>query len=281
LKRYLCGQDVPLPSPTQNADDIQKGTILSIRSRFPISGYNDFFSRISAFNRAVMPSGLQAVPQEPSASELVRFIVCECPTETIGDLLVSMVPGPFDRPPEGLGGVYLMGLHQAFVFTGLQSDVAHECEHGAHYSIWRMTGFPVRMRRVEAEYLSTLLELIHFDDQMVLLRGILSKCKSIRGMNPKAKPHLEASFRFIHRLKGRYGMSEDEILRGMAYMEKPTETDIYLAEACGVKIIDDSADAVHREKLMQHAEEEYERTYERVFGLPLKAIKEIISGIAL
>ncbi len=279
LKQHLCGQDVHWSVPVKPVG-FKEGTVFRTESGFAPFRYSDFLDRIRDFNRSALISGLQAVPQEMSGIKPLGFIVCSCPTEMIGDMLVSRVPEPFSKAPGLPGGLYLSELHQAFVFTGLESDAAHECEHGVHLSIWRMTGLPIPIGASNGEYLSTLLELMHFDDPMILLRAMITNRRS-RARNPTGEPHLKASFRFIDRLKGRYGMREDEIMRGMSYRETPTETDRYLAKACGTEAECDPADAVHKEALLRHANEEFERTYEHLFGLPLSAIKEIIAGIPL
>jgi hypothetical protein len=279
LKHYLCGQDVPWSVQVRPAE-FPKGTVLRAKSGFAPFQYAGFLDRIREFNRSGMLSGLQAVPQEMSGTKPLSFIVCQCPTEMVGDMLVSRVPEPFRKAPGLPGGLYLFTLHQAFVFTGLESDLAHECEHGVHLGIWHMTGFPIPVCASNAEYLSTLLELMYFDDPMILLRAMITNRES-RARNPTGEPHLKASFRFIDRLKRRYGMSEDEIMRGMSYKETATETDRYLAKACGAAVECDPADAAHKEAILRYASREYGRTYEHIFGLPIKAIKEIIAGIQL
>ncbi len=276
LKAELLAQDVPsglTSKETEPVSSFPEGFVLSVPKRFNILTIPDYSGTIIHFNAANVPGNLQFIPTTAEKGEFRRFVVFPCDSYWIGDLIVSKLR---EMAPifHGRGdGFFNPNFFQIFlkhdVNEKTEKTLAHEKEHAIHISLWRMIGLPISFfNTVDAEYLSILSALIQ-RNCAELVAG--TKWYPKKNFRLNALPYHLASLRFIYHLRTRYGMRGFEVDLAIC----ATYDDVFEEG----QLDQESFDYLRRMK--EAAQNEYERTYQRIFGLSLDEIREVIAGLPM
>jgi len=215
------------------------------------------FASVRYFNSLKASQGLQAVSVCGPEDAILGIKVVECKVEWFGDLRIIQVPGCSETGDNE--GYYDNTLFQIVVTEmpppRLARAIVHELEHAAHCSLSFMSGF-ANMGYIdvaEAEYLSMLKELMADAYTGTLGQALLYRSIHINH-SAKHLPTVRASDRLASWLKKLYDITDISF----PCMDAPTIMEI-----------------------KRIAELEYGRVYERLFGLALEDIREVVANLPL